>query len=192
HQAPVTAVAFASDGRTVASGDRANITHLWDATNGNLLHRLVSELETPKGTQPAICILSFSPDHKTLWVGSRVFSVSERRLTGEQGEMALYETATGKRLRSIRSEDSFPMAVSPDGALSVWTGRVKPKEKTDQLLDRWEEKVVVRRLDTGRELFQITTDPLRTDEVLHQVSFSPDSRLIALNSRWHAESFTRS
>jgi hypothetical protein len=107
--------------------------------------------------------------------------------------MALHETATGKRIRSIRTEDSFPMAVSPDGTLSVWTGVVKPTDQTEKVLGRWKEKVVVRRLDTGRELFVIGTgDDLRLDEEVTQVIISPDSRLIALNSRWEAASFTRS
>jgi WD40 repeat protein len=191
HQAQVSAVAFSADGRTAASGDRANVTHVWDATTGKLLHRLPSELEVPKGSQPAICILRFSPDGKSLWVGSRVFAIEGGRLTGEKGELALYETASGKRLRSFKIDDSIPMAVSPDGALAVWTGRVKPKDGAARLFDRWEERVVVRRLDTGRELFQIATGGDRADEVLDQVVFSPDGRLIALHSHWHAASFTR-
>src|SRR5262249_795782 len=118
HEAAVTTVAFAPDGRTVASGDRATRTHVWDAATGKLLHRLASELPAPKRTQPAILVLRFSPDGKTFWVGSRVFAVRQERVIGESGELALYETATGKRIRSIKREDSFPQAVSPDGALS--------------------------------------------------------------------------
>ncbi|HYT88598.1 MAG TPA: PQQ-binding-like beta-propeller repeat protein [Gemmataceae bacterium] len=186
HQAEVTAVAFSADGRTVASGDRANVTHIWEASTGKLLHHLRSELEAPKGTHPAIRILSFSADGKTLWVGSRVLSVSGRSVTGEKGEIALYETATGKRIRSIRTEDSSPMAVSPDGALSVWTVKATA--------GRAQAMAVVRRLDTGSELFQIgsANDLFRTGEVVNQVVFSPDSRLIAINSHWRAESLHRS
>jgi WD40 repeat protein len=190
HEVPVTAVAFSADGRTVASGDRSNVTHVWDATTGKLLHRLRSELETPWGTHPAIRVLRFAPDGKTLWAGSAVFLVRQRRVVGETGELALYETVTGKRLRSLKREDSFPLAVSPDGALSVWAGKARPKR--DQDLDGWQEKVSVRRTDTGRELFTIETgDKFRPNEVVDQVIFSPDGRLIAVNSHWLAESFTR-
>ena len=38
HEAAISAVALAADGRTVASGDHANVTHLWDAPAGK--HRL--------------------------------------------------------------------------------------------------------------------------------------------------------
>jgi WD40 repeat protein len=193
HKAGVTAVAFSSDGKTVASGDSSNTTHIWDSSNGKLLHVLESKLEVPKDAHPATCVLSFSPDGKTLWVGTCVFIMSGRTVTGEQGELVLYETATGKRIRSVDGSDSFPLAVSPDGELSVWTGRVRPKQGGAQVSGDWQEKVVVRRLDNGRTLYQIQTgDDYRRDEVVGQVIFSPDSKLIAMNSQYEAVSFHRS
>jgi WD40 repeat protein len=193
HKAAVTAVAFSPDGKTVASGDFTNITHIWDSTTGKLLHTLASKLEVPKGALSLIRVLSFSPDGKTLWVGSQVVTINEGTVTGEQGELALYETATGKRIRSVDGSDSFPLAVSPDGELSVWTGRVRPKQGGAEVLGDWQEKVVVRRLDTGRTLFQIPTgEEHRMDEVVRQVIFSPDSKLIAMNSHYEAVSFHRS
>src|SRR5262249_5868951 len=113
HEAAVTAVAFSSDGRTVVSGDGGNVTHVWEAATGKLLHRLPSGLEAPRGSRPAVCVLSFSPDGKRVWVGSRVFTVGEgpRPPTREKGELALYETATGRRVSAITRDDGFPMAV---------------------------------------------------------------------------------
>src|SRR5262249_49447960 len=122
----------------------------------------------------------------------RVFTIHRYRVVGEKGELALYETATGKRLRAFSSEESYPLAVSPSGALAVWTGRVKPAKEIEQQLGYWDEKVVVRRLDTGRDLFQIATGGDYPNEVVEQAIFSPDSRLIAVHSHWLAESFTRS
>jgi WD40 repeat protein len=192
HKAGVTAVAFSSDGKTVASGDSSNTTHIWDSTTGKLLHTLESKLEVPRGALPATCILSFSPDGKTLWVGTRVFTMDGRTVTAEKGELVLYETATGKRIRSVDGSDNYPLAISPDGELSVWTGQVRPK-KGVQAFGGWQENVVIRRLDNGRTLYQIQTgDDYRMDEVLEQVIFSPDSKSIALNTHYEAASFHRS
>src|SRR5262249_53237558 len=55
------------------------------------------------------------------------------------------------------------------------------------------QNIIVRHLDRGREVFRIATRGILTpDEVVHEVVFSPDDRLIALKSRYEAASFHRS
>jgi WD40 repeat protein len=179
HDDSVSAVAVSADGRTVASGDRAGVTHVWDAETGKRLHRIGSGPADPKASA-SISVLSFSADGKTLWIGNEVLSVKDGSF-GARGELAQVDTATGKQIHAVKSDKSIPRAVSPDGSLSVWT----------QALEQGDEKSVVRKTDTGRELYEIA-DKERKPATVDQVIFSPDGRLLALNARWSAESFFKS
>jgi WD40 repeat protein len=180
HEASISAVASSADGRTIASGDLAGITHIWDAATGKLLHRVASQPADTKGSS-AISVLSFAADGKTLWIGKEVLSVKDGSVVGGKGELVQVDTATGKQIHAVKSDQSIPRAVSPDGSLSVWT----------QALERGDEKITVRKTDTGRELYEIASKDIKPATV-EQVIFSPDGRLIALNVRWSAETFFKS
>jgi WD40 repeat protein len=188
HKEEIAVVAFAPDGLTVASGDRANVTHIWDARTGKLLQRLTSKLPAVGESRSTITALAFSPDGKSLWVGSRTLSIRGRTVTKLVGELAVYETATGKRKRALKEASSYPRAVSPNAGLSVWIGRTR----SDSPLNEWAEKVVVRRLATGKAAYAIVPNKLRADSYTEQVVFSPDGKKLAINSRWHAVGFTSS
>jgi WD40 repeat protein len=180
HEASISAVAVAAGGRTVASGDCANVTHVWDAETGKRLHRIASAPTDPKASA-AISVLRFAADGKTLWIGKQVLSVKGDSVVGGKGELAQVDTATGKQSHAVKSDQSIPRAVSPDGSLSVWT----------QILEQGEEKIFVRRTDTGRDLYEIAGKEVKFATV-DQVLFSPDGRLLALNARWSDESFFKS
>lgn len=189
HKDGIAVVTFAPDALSVASGDRTNVTHIWDARTGKLIHRLPSELPAVAESRSTITVLEFSPDGKLIWVGSRTLTAKGMTITKLTGELAVYETATGKRIRTIQAENSSPWAVSPSAGLSVWVGRTK----TEVPLREWEERVVVRRLDTGKEAYAIIAGEFRAaDTYTEQVVFSPDGKKIAINSRWHSVGFTSS
>jgi WD40 repeat protein len=180
HEAAISAVAVSPDGRTVASGDRAGVTHLWDAGTGKPLQRLGPGPADPK-TSAVVSVLSFAADGKTLWIGTEVLAVKDGAVVGGKGELARVDTATGKQSHAVQSDQCIPRAVSPDGALAVWT----------QILEQGEEKIFVRRTDTGRELYESADKEIKFATV-DQVRFSPDGRLLALHARWSAESFFKS
>jgi WD40 repeat protein len=190
HDATITAVALAGDGRTVASADASGSTHLWDARTGKLLHRIAPD-PAPKDLGRTIELLRFAPDDKELWIGSHSTAINEGVSRDEKGELARHDVATGKRI-AFQSSDAFvPRAISPDGSLAVWTERLKPRDRFERDLAVWQEKVVVRRVDTGRELFEIAAAPSLETTLISQALFSPDSRTIALSSHWAAVSFHR-
>jgi WD40 repeat protein len=180
HEASISAVAVSADGRIVASGDHASVTHVWNAETGKRLHRIGTEPADTKASS-AISVLSFAADGKTLWIGKEILSVKDGSIVGAKGELARVDTATGKQIHAAKSDNSIPRAISPDGSLSVWT----------QVLEQGGEKISVRKTDTGRELYEIADKDIKPATV-EQAIFSPDGRLLALNSLWSAESFFKS
>jgi WD40 repeat protein len=83
HQESVFAVAFAPDGKTLASGGDDFTVKLWDAATG-------IELRTLKGHTDAIGSLAFTRDGKTLASGSN------------DGTAKLWDVATGKERATLR------------------------------------------------------------------------------------------
>src|SRR5437660_1662205 len=74
HTGPVRAVAFAPDGKTLASGSADQTIRLWDPATGKLIRQLAA--------QEPIVSLAISPDSQTLVAGTaygsvRVFGVAK-------------------------------------------------------------------------------------------------------------------
>jgi WD40 repeat protein len=103
----VQAVAFAPDGRTLASGGNDRLVYLWEQATGKELARL-------SGHKGAVLCLAFSPDGRLLVSGSH------DRTT------LVWDTRTGKLLQTLRWDVAgrpVALAFTPDGrTLAVAAG----------------------------------------------------------------------
>jgi len=140
HEQGLTAVAFAPDGRTLASASRDQTARLWDAETGALLHTLY-------GHENGIWSLTFTPDSANLITSSmdetiRLWDVASGKLlhtlhhhkdgaravafhpdsaligaSGGDGFVGLWGTAEGERIHTLRGHKRWVRAVafSPDG-----------------------------------------------------------------------------
>jgi WD40 repeat protein len=90
----VQALAFAPDGKTLASGGFDETVQLWDTSTASLL-------QTMTGHEAVVRSLAFSPDGKTLVVG---------RLSGRS--VWLWETSTGKPTISLETAKEFSKSVA--------------------------------------------------------------------------------
>jgi WD40 repeat protein len=91
-------VAFAPDGKTLATGGDRGELFLWDVGTGK-------ELRQCRGHQSVVASVAFSPDGRALVSG------------GHDGTVRLWEPATGKELRrlAVSADAVWSVAFSPDG-----------------------------------------------------------------------------
>lgn len=100
HVAQINSVAFAPDGRTLATGSNDQTVKVWDLATGN-------ERATLTGHTRVVTSVAFAPDGKTLASASW------------DGTIKLWHLATGKELeRSLQHTGSiWSVAFAPDGKL---------------------------------------------------------------------------
>jgi WD40 repeat protein len=101
HTAPLTAVAFAPDGKTLATASYDNTARIWDVATGN-------QLRTLKGHALRVLAVAFSPGGKTLATVGWDWDSTAR----------IWNAATGKQLRSLTGpaqEQVSGLAFAPDG-----------------------------------------------------------------------------
>ena len=130
---------FSKDGRLLASGSRDGTAIIWSTETW----KAVKTLHNPDvGTEPGesglngmVEDVSFSPDAKTLALGSR------------EGSVQLWDVATGRPLAILKGHSSAVQGVafSPDGRTLASGG-------ADQTVRLWnvEARREVMRLDSGR------------------------------------------
>ncbi len=158
HVGPVWSVAFAPDGRTLATGSADETVLLWDLTDRTTPRRLGDSLTSHNGPVES---MAFAPDGRTLATGS------------SDGTVVLWDVsdrATPRRLGGplTSGEDSVgSLAFSPNGR-TLATGR------DDRTVLLWD---VTNRTDP-RKLVSLTG----YNDSVASVAFSPDGRTLATGS----------
>jgi RNA polymerase sigma factor (sigma-70 family) len=199
HQSSIQAIAFAPDGKTLASASYDATLRLWDVATGKELRRI-------EGIPRDMILLVFSPDGKTLaahagdgtirlweiatgkalhqgeghegYVNSVAFAPDGKTLVSTsfyENTPRLWDVATGKQLRRIRGheEESYVRAAAflPDGKAFV-------SGASDSTLRLWDTA-------TGQELRQFPLhDPKRGEERQHvrSMGVSSDGKLLVAAS----------
>jgi RNA polymerase sigma factor (sigma-70 family) len=149
-----------SSGKTVASGDKEGVIHLWDVSGGTPLRLL-------KGHGKSIRSLTFSPNNQTL----------ASMASGNETEVWLWDVATGKLLLKLEQEPRITtVSFSPDGKI-VALGGGKPvpapfkPERGMNAVRLWDTT-------TGRLLRTLEGH----EQPLLASCFSPDGKLLASGS----------
>jgi WD40 repeat protein len=189
------AVAFAPDGKTLATGDHedgwnVSAIRLWDAATGQQAKMLQGH------TNGVLCV-AYAPDGKTLasasadgtvrlwdpvagterhtlnghqgavrWVA---YSRDGKRLAsaGADGTVRLWDPDKGTEVRAITAHEggANSVAFSPDGKRLVSGG-------DDRMVRLWES-------DTGQDLRKLSRD-----RAVRPVAFSPDGKRVACGGGW--------
>jgi WD40 repeat protein len=112
HGTDIDALAFAPDGKTLASASRDGQLSLWDATSGKELHHIQGD------PRRGISLLAFSPSGKLL-------AFTER---SSKWLIHLCDPVTGKVIHKLAAGEGpvHTLAFSPDGRLLAWAGRHEP------------------------------------------------------------------
>jgi WD40 repeat protein len=152
HGAPVEAVVFSPDGKTIATASSDHTARVWDASTGR-------PLVNPMHHEDEVLAVAFSPDGKKLATGSGL------RLGPTRGEARLWDAATGEPLGMPIKQDASvcALAFSPDGTKLV-TGNLSKSQFFDAT--------------TGKPLGV----PMRLDGWLRVMAFSPDGTKVATGS----------
>jgi RNA polymerase sigma factor (sigma-70 family) len=184
HEGWVTSVAYSPDGKTFASASTDLTVRLWEAATGKEIHAL-------EGYRDWIFSVAYAPDGKTLASGSgdkiqiwdtvsgkKVFTIRHdgkslsvayspdgRTLASGSSDrtIRLWETATGKEIRSLAAHQGWVMSVaySPDG-------KTLASGSADRTIRLWE-------VDTGKEI----PTGREHDHQVSSVAYSPGGATLA-------------
>ncbi|GIW78640.1 MAG: hypothetical protein KatS3mg105_0447 [Gemmatales bacterium] len=149
---------FSPDGKRVATSSSDGTLRLWNADNGDLLRTIRARGTIVSGA-------SFVRGGRTILLPT---------VSGNRSQIDLYDTASGKHLRTVRAADRLVVAVFPlsSGRHAVLAELPSP---TDELVDSlptldlafWD-------LDQGRELWRARTQTT----TVNVASLTPDERFV--------------
>lgn len=146
------AVAFSPDNNTLAVG-RNNSLQLWDVTTHRLQHDLLAHYPYWYNTRT----LLFIPHSTQLITG------------GDQSPVLLWDTQSGKLLRTITKEKTFiPLTLAPDGK----TLALSNAHSYATLLD----------LDTGTQQKEIRLGENNHEASVNCATFAPDQQTLAVGT----------
>ncbi len=192
HTGWIGALAFAPDGKTLASASADGTIKFWDPIRGELL-------QTWKGSREPICALAFAPDGKKLAAGGfdhcvKLWTVTEpdspRTLRGHKGVVMsvafapdgkalasgsmdgsaqLWDAATGNKVVTLRRHTSWVNAVTFARTGALATGG------SDNRANVW--------IGHGRDWKMRATAEAREGEI-RSVALSPDGKVLAVGTRY--------
>jgi WD40 repeat protein len=190
-------VAYSSDGRRIATGSNTdNLVKVWDAETGKHLLTLKGHTESVRG-------VAFSPDGKRIISGGRdrvrVWDVETAKEvleleantkgvwrvavspdgkwiagSGVDHSVKIWDTQTGKQVRTTKSTNVVSVAFSPDSkrivaaSCGVFLSLRGPATDERTAVTVWD-------VDTGKELFAVERPK---KEGLNCAAFSPDGKWI--------------
>lgn len=117
HRDPVQCVAFAKDGKTLASGSYDGTVRLWNPANG----RMIREIKVPGDgiTDSSVAAVCFSPDGKSLAAGS-LEAIFLFRVESGQSLAKLEGHAQQVTSLSFSNNGKLLASGSADGTAQIW------------------------------------------------------------------------
>jgi WD40 repeat protein len=198
---PIAAVAFAPDGKTLASAAHQDPrVYLWDAATGKAVRQFPGAASGNRavGFSPDGQILAAAGGH-TVWLWEVASGKELRHITTETfitcmalaptgktlatagtRTLSLWDVATGMELRRFEGHDYVTisaLAFSPDGR----TLATKGFDRTARANKRHESTIRLWEAATGKELrrFGAALGPVISSVGVEALAFSPDGKLLA-------------
>ncbi|TNE91865.1 MAG: WD40 repeat domain-containing protein [Deltaproteobacteria bacterium] len=167
HAHPVADLAFALDGRMVATATKSGGVHVWKAATGKELLAVDAGVELH-------CVA----------ISARGSALAA---SGADGVIRVWDTAYGKELHALEGheEEVFSLAISPDGRWLASGGGARKGRSQDRVVRVW-------RLEAGRASKVLTG----SRSAVRDVAFSPDGwRLAAVGDKsvrvWRLDGWER-
>jgi WD40 repeat protein len=161
----VTCIALSPDGKTLASGAEDNTIKLWDIATGQEL-RTLSTHHPDDSSSHGVLNIVFSPDGRMLASEFESFSDTTSNFIFY---MDLWDSASGKHLRTWNNYYLWGVAFSPDSKMLAWgTSNVYWKDNNVILLD----------IASGRDVHTFSGH----EDRVNSVAFSPDGKTLASGS----------
>ena len=165
HTSNVTSIALSQDGKTLAAGAEDNTIKLWDVASGQEL-RTLSTYHPDDSNSHGVLDMVFSPDGKMLVSVFESFSDSTSNFIFY---MDLWDTASGKHMRTWNNYWLWGVSFSPDSKTLAWgTSNVYWKDNN----------VILSDAASGRVVHTLSGHESR----VNSVAFSPDGKTLASGS----------
>jgi WD40 repeat protein len=177
HSAGVMALAFAPDGKTLASTGNDRTLRLWDTAAGKELKSFA--LDAPG------YVVRFSPDGKALAVGSHGYTAARR----SDFALQLWDVESGKSralFHSAETKSGQPggAVFSPDGktvaaVIVTWSGPANVGIATGAFSGRVTGQVRLWDVETGKEVATLKG----SKEDAASIAFGPDGKTLVVGSQ---------